>query len=135
MQFNREQDLFQHTIHAIGADSVTVVLPISQAESPEKRLKTVTDSVVILPQRLVTDWPAKGPEALKLEDFLGILEQKPELILLGTGGRQRFPPFELMGELARRGCPLEVMDNAAAGRTYNILIYEGRQVALALLMD
>jgi uncharacterized protein len=33
------------------------------------------------------------------------------------------------------GIGFEVMDNAAACRTYNILLAEQRQVALALLID
>jgi uncharacterized protein len=58
----------------------------------------------------------------------------PELLILGTGRRQRFPRAELLAPLAEAGIGWEVMDTGAACRTYNILMSEGRNVAAALLM-
>jgi len=89
-------------------------------------------SVVVLPERVVA-WPAKGFDALTLEDFSFVLELKPEIVLLGTGGRQRFPHPRLTRALAQAGVGVEVMDVQAACRTYNILVAEERRVAAALL--
>jgi uncharacterized protein len=58
-----------------------------------------------------------------------------EIVLLGTGPRQRFPHPRLTAELARAGIGLEVMDLQAACRTYNILVAEERKVAAALLFE
>ena len=55
-------------------------------------------------------------------------------MLLGTGSRQRFPSSDLFGIVTGAGIGLEVMDTAAACRTYNILVSEGRMVAAALII-
>ncbi len=89
-------------------------------------------SVVVLPERVV-EWPARSFDALTLEDFSFLLELNAEIVLLGTGARQRFPHPRLTRSLAAAGVGLEVMDVQAACRTYNILVAEGRKVAAALL--
>jgi uncharacterized protein len=60
------------------------------------------------------------------------METNPELIILGTGPTNVFPPRELVFALARRGIGLECMDTAAAARTFNVLSGEGRSVAAVL---
>ena len=55
-------------------------------------------------------------------------------LLLGTGSRQKLPPPALYADLAARGIGLEVMDNRAACRTYNLLLGEFREVAVALML-
>ena len=55
-------------------------------------------------------------------------------MVLGTGDRQRFPHPRLTQSLLARGVGVEVMDTAAACRTYNIIMLEGRRVATALLL-
>ncbi|HEX6265354.1 MAG TPA: Mth938-like domain-containing protein [Burkholderiales bacterium] len=89
-------------------------------------------SVVVLPDRVV-GWPARAFDSLAREDFSFISELKPEIVLLGTGARQRFPHPRLTRSLAEAGIGLEVMDVQAACRTYNILVAEERKVAAALL--
>jgi uncharacterized protein len=89
-------------------------------------------SVVVLPERTV-EWPASGFDALTPEDFAFVLDLKPEIVLLGTGERQRFPHPRLTRALAEAGIGVEVMDVQAACRTYNILVAEERRVAAALL--
>jgi uncharacterized protein len=63
-----------------------------------------------------------------------LLPLKPELVVLGTGTRLRHPAPELIRPLIEAGIGLEVMDTAAACRTYLVLSSEGRQVAAALLL-
>ena len=57
----------------------------------------------------------------------------PEIVLLGTGATNVFPPRELTFAFARKGIGLEVMDTAAAARTFNVLANEGREVASGAL--
>ena len=66
-------------------------------------------------------------------DFTFLTTLKAEIVLLGTGARQRFPHPRLTAELAKAGIGVEVMDLQAACRTYNILVAEERKVAAALL--
>jgi uncharacterized protein len=91
-------------------------------------------SVVVLPDR-VLEWPAQRFDALTAEDFSLFPELKAEIVLLGTGRRQRFPHPRLTAALGRAGIGVEVMDLQAACRTYNILVAEERKVAAALLFE
>ena len=92
-------------------------------------------SLVVLRDRLVTDWQPAGFDALDAGDFARLAELQPEIVLLGTGGRLRFPRPELTRALIEARIGLEVMDIRAACRTYNILAAEERKVAAALLFS
>jgi len=91
-------------------------------------------SVVVLAGQ-VLDWNVKSFDALSAEDFSILQGLGVEIVLLGTGARQRFPHPRLTAALARAGIGVEVMDVQAACRTYNILVAEERKVAAALLIE
>ena len=93
-----------------------------------------SSSVVVLPDR-IEPWPATGFDALTSDDFQFLKTLGAEIVLLGTGARQRFPHPKLTAGLAQAGIGLEVMDLQAACRTYNILVAEERKVAAALLFE
>ncbi len=92
-------------------------------------------SFILMPDQLVREWPA-GSDAAALQpgQMIPVLELQPALVLLGTGTRQVFPSVEVMAAFLTRGIGIEVMDNAAAARTYNVLASEGRRVAAAFLL-
>lgn len=92
-------------------------------------------NLVVLRDRLVTDWQPAGFDQLNAEHFARVAELKPEIVLLGTGGRLRFPRPELTRALMEARIGLEVMDIHAACRTYNFLAAEERIVAAALLFN
>jgi uncharacterized protein len=56
------------------------------------------------------------------------------MVLFGSGPRIRFVPPAWLAPLMQRRMGLETMDTAAACRTYNFLLGEGRRVAVALLL-
>lgn len=89
--------------------------------------------MVVTPDSIHTDWPATDFTNLCAAHFDFLLALNPELVLLGTGNTGRFPHPSLFSALIQRGIGLEVMDNRAACRTYNILASEGRRVLVALL--
>ena len=91
-------------------------------------------SVVVLSDR-VLPWQAKSFSTLREEDFSLLKNLGVEIVLLGTGPRQRFPHPRLTAPLAAAGIGVEVMDLKAACRTYNILVAEERKVAAALLIE
>jgi uncharacterized protein len=91
-------------------------------------------SVFLAPDRPAAEWHAPF-DALRPEDFDALLSHRPELVLLGTGTRQRFPHPRVFAPLARARVGLETMDTHAACRTYNILVGEGRRVLAVLLLD
>lgn len=92
-------------------------------------------SLIVLPERVVPDWPVTGFEQLAAAHFAHLIELEPELVLLGTGSRHRFPHPSLYQVLIAAGIGLEHMDTGAACRTYNILAAEGRKVAAALIVE
>ena len=90
-------------------------------------------SLIVMPDKVIPEWPAKF-EDLIAEDFDKLAELKPEVVLLGTGPTIRFVHPRMTAALAEIGVSVECMDTAAACRTYNILMSEGRQVMAALLI-
>lgn len=91
-------------------------------------------SLVVLPERILTDWAASSFEHLSEGQLGALAELECDIILLGTGAVLRFPRPELLRPLIERRIGVEVMDVPAACRTYNILMAEERKVAAALLL-
>ncbi|MEY4208190.1 MAG: hypothetical protein RLZZ20_1342 [Pseudomonadota bacterium] len=92
------------------------------------------DSLLVLPELAPKPWPVTSFESLQPAHFDAVADTNPDLVILGTGERQRFVPHRLLSALMSRRIGLECMDNRAACRTYNILMAEGRKVALALIL-
>lgn len=92
-------------------------------------------NLIVLPESIIAGWTESTIQSLNMDDIGKLLALQTGIILLGTGSRLRFPPGHLIKPFAPAGIGLEVMDLAAACRTYNILASEGRQVAAALLFD
>jgi len=91
-----------------------------------------SESMIVMPEQ-VLPWNPRAFDALVAEDFEVLLGLKPEIVLLGTGPRQRFPAPALLRALTEQRIGVESMDLKAACRTYNILMAEGRSVAAALV--
>jgi uncharacterized protein len=62
------------------------------------------------------------------------LDLQPQVVLLGTGAHQTFPPAQTLAACLRQGVGIEVMDNAAAARTHALLVSEGRNVVTAFIL-
>ena len=93
-----------------------------------------TRSLIIWPTRLHEHWDPPAIAELRARDLKPLLEDPPEVLILGTGERQVFPDPATFATMMDLGVGFEVMDNAAACRTYNILSSEDRNVAAALLI-
>ena len=89
-------------------------------------------TIALTNESIIDTWTDKHVDDLEPGDFDELLATDPELIVLGTGARQRFAPKAIMFALARKGIGFEVMDTAAAARTFNVLAGEGRRVAAVL---
>ncbi|MDQ6628044.1 MAG: MTH938/NDUFAF3 family protein [Pseudomonadota bacterium] len=92
-----------------------------------------TESVVVPWRGEVQAWHAATFEALTAAHFAELAARKPELLIFGSGARLRFPAPGLLRPLFEAGIGVETMDSAAACRTYNVLLAEGRSVIAALL--
>ncbi len=91
-------------------------------------------AIVVSPDEVLGEWHAESPDKLSANDFDALLGREPELVILGTGVVNVFPPRELTFAFARRGIGLEVMDTTAAARTFNVLAAEGRRVLAVLYL-
>jgi uncharacterized protein len=95
--------------------------------------------LILFADRIVADWGVAGFEGLSADDFSRLAEEcaaaHAEILLFGTGARQRFPQPAQLRPLIEARIGVEVMDTGAACRTYNVLLGEDRHAAAALLID
>lgn len=123
MQLTQQTNSGSHPVLAVDADCL-------RFETGEFR-----HSVIVGTHLAPTDWAPRQVSDLDEAAILELLAHQTTLILLGTGARLVFPPADLLNIARRRGIGLEVMDNRAAARTYNVLLSEERNVLLACLLD
>jgi len=95
----------------------------------------VTASVVVGSHSQRIDWHCDRFEDLTPAHFAQLAELDAEVVIFGSGTRNRFPPAAWLQPLMARRIGLETMDTQAACRTYNILAGEGRNVVAALLLE
>ncbi|MGB0134772.1 Mth938-like domain-containing protein [Dokdonella sp.] len=110
-------------IRAVRPDAVVVI---------DRELRT---SFALAPDQVVENWPVTDIDSLDEDAIRALLPIEPEVVILGTGERQQFPDRTLLLPIMRKGIGVEVMDNAAAARTYNLLAAEGRRVVAAFILD
>ena len=120
----------------MALDSSGNVNVVSSYESGTVRIReqTYSRSLLVLPHRLLADWEPVDAQQLRGAHFRPLLEESPEVVILGTGDTQIFPEPAVFVTLMDLGIGFEVMDNGAACRTYNILVSEDRKAALALIL-
>jgi uncharacterized protein len=134
-----------NTVTAYGPDYIEV------------NLVRFSHAVAFGPEGAVAEWPVESPADITpalLEQAAGLSRAPrdplaflddpesgpaarppgaPEVLLVGTGARQKMLPPATLRPLLAMGVGIEVMDTQAAARTYNILMSEGRRVVVALL--
>ena len=91
-------------------------------------------NLIVMPQELILDWDAKTFTDLNEQHLTKISDLNPEVVLLGVGEKHQFLHPKIYQALTTKGIPLESMTTAAACRTYNILMSEGRNVLAALIL-
>ncbi|UCC56993.1 MAG: Mth938-like domain-containing protein [Gammaproteobacteria bacterium] len=121
MRFAQEK-IEGYTIRAYAPDAITV---------NEEVIRT---SVVVTPGQILTDWLPERFEELDATHLARLEELNPEIIVIGTGDKLRFPEPHFTAGFLMQGIGVEVMDTNAACRTYNILLSEDRNVVAALML-
>ena len=122
MQLFQENPEFAYVLRGAGPDGVRV------------NQQLLTRSFVLAPFQLVEGWRPASVDDLTPDDLQVVLDLRPSVVILGTGPRQRFPTPAVMATVLQRGFGIEVMDSAAAARTFNVLATEGRAVVAAFLL-
>jgi uncharacterized protein len=96
--------------------------------------RVLTVSFILSRDRLIEAWPVHDVREITITDLEALWSLQPELILLGSGAAQAFPPTHTMAACLARGIGLETMTNAAAARTFNVLASEGRRVVAGFVI-
>lgn len=91
-------------------------------------------SFAVSATRLIDDWTVTDIAAMTEADIDRLLDAGSDVILLGAGEQQRQLAPALLYRGLRRGIGVEVMTNAAAARTYNLLLAEERRVLAAFIL-
>ena len=92
-------------------------------------------SLVMTADSILCPWPVSSIQDLNPETLGPIFESKPTVVLLGTGECQMFPDAKIFALFGEQGIGLEVMDNGALCRTFNILVAEDRDVTAAIILN
>ena len=96
--------------------------------------ETYRETIALTNAAVLDNWRQRPVAELTPDDLAPLLDAMPDVIVLGTGDTCVFAPRQVTFALARKGVGLEVMDTAAAARTYNVLVGEGRRVAALLYL-
>lgn len=122
MQLTLENPDFRYSLRGASPNGVLV----------NDRL--LSRSFILSPMTLVEDWRPCDAASLLPEDLEPLLALEPSVVLLGSGPTLRFPSAAVMAACLTRGIGIEVMDNAAAARTFNVLATEARKVVAGFLL-
>jgi len=136
MQFNQDHDAAAYMVRAYSTHEIKIIVPAERqsGQPPSQQHYALTSSFIMTPNCLIEDWSPKSVTQLSGDDLKVVAALAPEVVVLGTGDTLRFPDSQLTIELMVQGIGVEVMATPAACRTYNILVNEGRNVALAMML-
>jgi hypothetical protein len=81
-----------------------------------------TRDVIVLPDRVVSDWWRRDGHSLVIEDLAEVAGELPERLVVGCGHDGRLQPDPSVAEeLARRGVEMEALPTRDAVRRYGEL--------------
>jgi len=129
MQFNLDMDMESFTILSYSAETVTIRHPLS------KTREAINSSFIVSPKKLIKDWAPQTIQHLNQENLDELLNLSPEVVLIGTGSKLKFPESALISRFWEARIGVEIMDTPAVCRTYNILVNEGRFTVAGLIID
>jgi uncharacterized protein len=127
MRFNQDSTSAAHVIRAYRQGEIKI-----DAEAHQQSVLISASSLERVPEigsasDLDADETARAVTAR-------LLALRPEIVLIGTGARQVFPPARIRAPFLEAGIGIEVMDSGAACRTFNVLVAEGRRVAALIVV-
>jgi uncharacterized protein len=122
MRFVRDESSGIHLIRGFAPGEIHI---------DETRLR---EAVILTATELRVDPALRSVADLGEVQVERVLQLGPEVVLLGSGVRQVFPPAAFGARFLSAGIGFEVMDTAAACRTFNVLVSERRNVAAVLIL-
>lgn len=125
----------KHIIQGYHEDKVNIALSGNQQQDDNGTIRSLSSSFILTPLQIIEDWPYREVNELSADGFAPILEQQAEVVLIGTGKELCFPDHEALKVFHLAGIGVEVMNNASACRTFNVLVSENRFVVAAILIN
>ncbi len=122
------------SITGITADHPDIKSGLISEWDADNHLGILRKSISIRTNGVIESWHPQNISEFSPEHFHHFAEAKPEIVLFGTGKSLNFPPQDCLSILQQQNLGYEIMDTAAACRTFNVLAAEGRDVILAMLM-
>ncbi|MAZ39377.1 MAG: hypothetical protein CMF49_04590 [Legionellales bacterium] len=86
-------------------------------------------TLLILSDKIYPNWSNKAFLTVAPNEYTLIVQENPQVFIIGTGEKQIFPSIQLIEFFNKQHIGLECMNTGSACRTFNILATEGRNVA------
>ena len=122
MQFLPETNTGTNVVRRYEAGAITV------------NDSTYRASIIITETDIITDWQPPAFDDVGSEHLKPFLSLQMDVLLLGCGETQKFLHPELLQPFMEKNVGVEIMNTAAACRTFNVLAGEGRQVVAGLFL-
>lgn len=90
--------------------------------------------LIVTPDAPPLPWPVTTVAEMDAQAAGLLLAGSPDIVIIGTGPTQIFPPPVQLRPLFNARIGLEIMNTPAACRTFNVLVGEGRRVLAALFL-
>ncbi len=118
------------------AQSAGYAITHYQAGTVQINDQSWSENLILFPETGGQAWPGipASAEAASAA-WAAIVAYAPAIVVIGTGARLTFPHPSLMQPLIAARIGYEVMDTAAACRTYSVLLSESRKVCAALVLS
>ena len=97
--------------------------------------QSIDYSCIVGMNEIIGKWNNKNADNTGIKDLDFLAKRNPDILIFGTGQNAVIPNRNLIFELAKINLGIEVMTTAAACRTFNILISEGRSPIAILTLD
>ncbi len=92
-------------------------------------------SIIIPSNGEIVLCPLHEVDELTTDTVNQLCQYEPEVIILATGDNIIFPDPEILTDLLKKNIGLEVLNNQAAARTFNVLLSENRQTVCLMLLS
>ena len=121
-------------IHSSQPGELILKIPNQEPGKPHIQ-QSFSSSLILGDSDQPAVWAVSDVEQLTEVHFEKAWQNQPDIVLLGTGQSLRFPAMEIRQQFGLKGIGLEVMDTAAASRTYNVLVAEDRDVMAFMIVE
>jgi uncharacterized protein len=93
-----------------------------------------THSTIISRDQIISPWAITSVAELNEETIEPLLQQNPDIILIGHPSISVSVPIAVLSYLSKKRIGIECMSIGAACRTFNVLLNEQRKVVAGIIM-